>query len=87
MRDNPRHVVVATLLITCSWRRIATTPFALIVIVLVTCLNNVLPMSNVVSVRRRVTRPLIVNCRGLGAYLRSTLRILNLLPSLLPRLM
>ena len=81
MRDNLRHAVSATLLI--IWRRIARTPFASIGTVLVTYPNNVLPMSNAVYVRRRVTKPLIVNCRGLGAYLHIALRTLNLLLSLL----
>ena len=30
-------------------------------------------MSNAVSVRRRVTKPLIVNCRGLGAQFQASL--------------
>ena len=42
---------------------------------------------NVVCVNGRATKPLIVQCRGLGAYLPIALRTLNLLPSLLPRLL
>ena len=53
MRDNLRHVVFATLLI--IWRRIARTPFASTVTVLVTYPNNVLPKSNAVY----VTKPCI----------------------------
>ena len=64
MRDNLRHAVAATLLI--IWGRIARTPFVSIVTVLVTYLNNVLPMSNAVYVGSRVTKPLIVDCRGLA---------------------
>ena len=85
MRDNLRHAVAATPLI--IWRRSTRTRFDSIVTVLVTCPNNVLPMSNVVYVRRRHTKPLIVNCRGLGAYLQIALQTLSLLPSLLPRLL
>ena len=50
MRDNLRQAVFATLLI--IWRRIARTPFASTVTVLVTYPNNVLPMSNALYVRR-----------------------------------
>ena len=81
MTDNLRHAVAATLLI--IWRRIARTPFASIVTVLVTYPNNVLPMSNAVHVRRRVPKPLILNCPGLGAYLQIAHQTLNLLLSLL----
>ena len=76
MRDNLKHAVFATLLI--IWRRIARTPSASTVTVLVTYPNNVLLMLNAVYVRRRVTRPLIANCRGLGAYLHIALRTLLL---------